>query len=356
MSRAKDALLISLTISMGIGVGVISMELIVRALRGEMFSRPAEAQTRLELHESSYPTRHDPLLGYIPTPGEKRKWPSGAALTITPAGLRSNGQRHPATGRLVLAVGDSFTFGDEVDDRDTWPAHLERILERPVLNGGVFGYGFDQIVLRAERLLERFPARVLIVSLIPDDVTRCEYPYRYAWKPYFEIIRGSLELRNLPVPDPESAPPPQTALGRLSRFSHLADVVLRNLDPTAWRIGGVRRAHRRGPEVAGLLVDRMAKLRAGRDLTILLMLQWQPGLPDRVAQPVLSRADQLGIEVLIVEPFVREAIENDDAALPRFYTAVAGRAEFAANHMNGAGNQLIAELVADKLSEMGAAR
>ena len=355
MSRAKDALLISLTISMGIGVGVISMELIVRALRGAVFSRPAESQTRLELHESSYPTSHDPLLGYVPTPGAKRKWPSGEALTITPAGLRSNGQRHPAAGRLVLAVGDSFTFGDEVDDRDTWPAHLERILERPVLNGGVFGYGFDQIVLRAERLLERFPARVLIVSLIPDDVMRCEYPYRYAWKPYFEIIRGSLELRNLPVPDPESAPPPRTALGRLSRFSHLADIALRNLDPTAWRIGGVLRAHRRGPEVARLLVDRMAKLRAGRDLTILLMLQWQPGLQDHAAQPALSRAGQLGIDVLVVEPFVREAIENDDAALPRFYTAVVGRTEFAANHMNGAGNRLIAELVADKLSEMEAA-
>lgn len=356
MSRAKDALLISLTVSMGIGVGVVSMELVVRALRGAMFSLPAEPQTTLELHESSYPTSHDPLLGYVPTPRAKRKWHSGAMLTITASGIRSNGRRDPVHGSPILAVGDSFTFGDEVGDRDTWPAHLERILERPVLNGGVFGYGFDQIVLRAERLLERFPARVLIVSLIPDDVIRCEYPYRYAWKPYFEIVRGSLELRNVPVPDPESAPPPRSVLGRLSRFSHLADVLLRNLDPTAWRIGGVRKAHGRGPEVARLLVDRIAKLRTGRDLTILLMLQWQPGLVDRAVRPALSRADQLGIDVLIVEPYLRKAIANDDSALPRLYTAVLGRDEFAANHMNSAGNRLIAEIVAEKLRETGAAK
>ena len=39
-----------------------------------------------------------------------------------------------------------------------WPARLKRLLERPVLNGGVFGYGLDQIVLRAEKTGENVPS------------------------------------------------------------------------------------------------------------------------------------------------------------------------------------------------------
>ena len=54
-------------------------------------------------------------------------------------------------GSVILAVGDSFTFGDEVKDDETWPAHLQQLLGRRVLNAGVSGYGFDQIVLRAEK-------------------------------------------------------------------------------------------------------------------------------------------------------------------------------------------------------------
>ena len=43
-----------------------------------------------------------------------------------------------------MAVGDSFTFGDEVNDGQTWPAQLQQLTGRRVINGGVSGYGFDQ--------------------------------------------------------------------------------------------------------------------------------------------------------------------------------------------------------------------
>jgi hypothetical protein len=89
-----------------------------------------------------------------------------------------------------LAVGDSYTFGDHVSDHETWPAHLERLLQRPVLNGGVFGYGVDQIILRTEELLPRLRPQVVVVSIIPADVTRTEYSKNFSWKPYYDIRDG----------------------------------------------------------------------------------------------------------------------------------------------------------------------
>ena len=64
-------------------------------------------------------------LGWLPNPA--RRSMSGVTCTIGENFLRSNGPTEGVeldpTG-LILAVGDSFTFGSEVEDAETWPAHL----------------------------------------------------------------------------------------------------------------------------------------------------------------------------------------------------------------------------------------
>ena len=59
-----------------------------------------------------------------------------------------------------LAVGDCFTFGDEVEDSETWAAHLEEVLNKRVLNAGVGVYGIDQDFLGPELLLDNVPGPV----------------------------------------------------------------------------------------------------------------------------------------------------------------------------------------------------
>ena len=54
-----------------------------------------------------------------------------------------------AGGRLVVRKGD------EVADEEAWPAYLQGMIGRHVLNGGVGGYSLDQTVLRAERLARK---------------------------------------------------------------------------------------------------------------------------------------------------------------------------------------------------------
>jgi lysophospholipase L1-like esterase len=109
----------------------------------------------------------DPSTGYSPADGTFRvhEW-NDATVTIR-QGVRVNTDFTPTSiDDAILAVGDSFVFGDQVSDDETWPALLERRLNRRVANGGVSAYGTAQAVLRAERLLNSGPYSLLILSIL----------------------------------------------------------------------------------------------------------------------------------------------------------------------------------------------
>ena len=113
----------------------------------------------------------DPIVGYALTDGSfvirEPGWNYGT-LTIR-QGLRINPKFDPLSpSDPILAVGDSFVFGDQVSDDETWPALLERRLNRRVVNGGVSGYGLLQSVLRAEQLLKQQPYSLVILSILID--------------------------------------------------------------------------------------------------------------------------------------------------------------------------------------------
>ena len=85
---------------------------------------------------------YDMSLGYLPTAGWDGNiispgWKTDSKVTIQADGFRSNDNNLSNTKYSVLAVGDSFTFGDQVSNLETWPSCVEKLLELPVQIGRV---------------------------------------------------------------------------------------------------------------------------------------------------------------------------------------------------------------------------
>ena len=285
---------------------------------------------------------HDDLLGYIPNPGFSGPGFGGSFHTIDADGLRFNGERPESSDGSILTVGDSFTYGDEVSDEESWPAQLQRLTGRHVLNGGVTGYGFDQTVLRAEQLAAAHKPSVIIVSFIADDILRTEMS-RMWWrnKPWFGIEDDQLVLKGVPVPNRARLP---------VHIRRRMDRILVDLSPTLQHLVGYhKRVHRAGfgLEIAQRLVQRLARMQADHNVKIVVMAQYPPHTwvykafaqeQRHLAQAVLDCATTCGLAT--VDTFRRL---NTEPKPQDFY---------AATHMNMRGNLMIASLLAATLPSL----
>lgn len=288
---------------------------------------------------SKYLHVHDPVLGYVPRAGVRGHTRDGGTVTIDADGFRFSGDRPDVSARPILAVGDSFTYGEDVGDLDAWPAQLQRLIDRRVLNGGVSGYGLDQVVLRAEYLVARHRPALVIVSLIADDIRRTEM--RRLWwhdKPWFAVEEGHLVPKGQPVPE-------RTRL--LPGLRRTLERLLNRTPPFLQRLAGSHaRIHRAGTgaEISLKLVERLAKLQATAPVKIVLMAQYDvhAWLNPRHARqqrdrlrPLLDRASRNGIATL--DTFNRLSAEPRPGDL------------YGVLHMNGRGNLMVAGLLAAKL-------
>lgn len=323
---------------------------------------------RVSLLTSSYPAAFDADLGYIPRPGyaeTDNAW--NTRVTLGAHGVRSNGNTRASDAGdrpVVLAVGDSFVFGDEVSDHETWPAHLERLLGRGVINAGVFGYGIDQAILRAERMSGEFDVETLIVGFIPDDIVRTEFSVRSgAAKPYFTIEEGNLVRQNDPVPDIRPKTIDIGPLRSIFGHSYFLNWAMHRLGMREWWYVGNRenqRVHARGLEVACLLARRLAKFSKRRNTPVILVAQYllnhivEP-LPDfsrrelALARSFFDCARSVGLEVLDFYRPLREAYDRDPAAVTAYFSGIHG-------HMTDQGNRFVAERIGEFLVRRGGGR
>lgn len=148
---------------------------------------------------------YHPTRGWTNRPGYHSDASRPNKVVINSQGLRSHREfpLQPAFGvRRIAIVGDSFTFGDEVNDDQTLPYYLERFLNATeVLNFGVSGYGVDQMVLRLEEDVFRYnPTHVMFVIAIPSDLARAIVSEYNHPKPAFSVNNGQLLVSNSPVP------------------------------------------------------------------------------------------------------------------------------------------------------------
>jgi hypothetical protein len=335
----------------------------VRAVRGELFSTEHQIVDRRSRWKSSLYT-HDRALGWVPRPGaamrgvdldwKKReaKIPGthrDATVTILASGARSNGTADDAwrsklpTKPLILVVGDSFTFGDQVSDAQTWPAALERELGVRVINGGVPAFGIDQAVLRAEILSQAVSPDVIVLSFITGDIRRAVIASRgRADKPFFRVSKDSLTLHNTPVPTPEES---LGGLRGVLGYSHLVDAVMRATRRRYWLEGNERLTKEDPLAIACLLMERLRDLGETQSARVLVMAQRseyndEPAL----ARHVIACAANAGLLTLNQLPVLGEIFARDPDRITDYFFG----------HMTPRGNDWVAKSLADELRAQSA--
>jgi len=258
-------------------------------------------------------TVHDPRLGFVGRAGYADQTlhydQRGFRVAPAPEGLT-------LAQPPILVVGDSYAHGNEIADRETWPARLQKLVGRAVVNAAMSGYGIDQMVLRAE-------------------------------KPYFESVDGALVLRNVPVPPPH---PPADTLSiwqRLFGYSLLVDTILRHQGwQYEWSIDHVRVL---SPEQGERQVCPLMRRLAGLGLPTMVVAEYDRYVwvdadyaqgVRRVTDIVLKCAVEAGFATLDMFAAIDQAVRTRGLAV------IYGDA-----HPSPAGTEITAQRIADELKK-----
>lgn len=294
---------------------------------------------------------YDAQLGWRPNAGV-----SGTLLdkvfSVSALGTRNhNLDAPPARGPTILALGDSFTEGFGVGNDETWPADLERLTGRRVLNAGVRGYGLDQMVLRAEEMVPKVKPQTMVLAFIADDIIRTALSVRDSMgKPYFIPVGERLELHNVPVRTTTQAPWLAHVRDILG-YSRLLDFVMKRLGALELWYGNYVRTGADPAMVSCLLMERFGALSRSQHVEALVVaLPQLTGWSDpasgayehKAASDLLSCAARAGLRTLdTFDAFEKEVPRRDEASLYTNY------------HLNVRGNELAARLIATALAASG---
>jgi hypothetical protein len=267
-------------------------------------------------------------------------------------GIRRNS---PAQSGLrpgnMLAVGASITEGYPLSDGQTWPAQLEAVIGLPVDNAGVVGYGFDQMVLRAEALLPAEQPKIILLGLGTPNIEWMQSSVvRGASKPFFTVDSGVLAIHNVPVPEnrPDASERVKDVLG----YSALVDYVMSRIARRRW-YPLIRRDAKGSAdpiEVSCRLIARLKTELGRRDARAMIVIepQWREVVSVTAPTPELDRvlqcARQAGLPVIDTLTAMRADYQADPQRAANYWEQGQHR------HLTDIGSHRLAELVAQTLA------
>jgi lysophospholipase L1-like esterase len=342
--------------------GLLLLEVAVRAdyaIRGKSAPHRERARERewrwaaqhLDMEQpvllSGY--RFDPDVGWAMQPNLKEE-----SFRTNSAGMRSarDFSEEPVPGhRRILFVGDSYTFGANVRDEETFQAVLERdhLPSWDVINMGVSGYGPDQALLLYEKIGTRYRPDIVVLGFFDRGFFRLFSDFRSYAKPHFALNGNEgLELEGVPVVSPEELyglyASGQRRIGGW-HHSYLANILLGNLyrelqdrhvsrDDDSWEL------------MARILRRFRDRATEERSQPFLLILPARPRECDgcvyeQLAKLAEEEARALDVPVLSLRP---EFLKYPDDSL---YQNGGG------GHLNARGNELVARLLAGEIRRIG---
>ncbi len=248
----------------------------------------------------------------------------------------------------VLALGDSFTWGNEVEADENF-AHLLDAADNglEVLNMGVPGYGIDQMLLKYERFGAALAPDLVVLGIYVSDYERSTVAFTAAAKPLFQVVGEQLLLTNSPVPAPAVAVEQirQSLENRLLLREFIAN-----------RLPGARQDPAVFFAAADELIGRLLRrLRDGlEEQQLLLILHIPRGesfvRPDpfhgEMSARLLSLYAQLDLRVVDLGAFFLRRSAAADVP-ERFYRV---RESGSVGHLNPAGHQAVADALSQAIS------
>lgn len=246
-ARARGALLA--LVSFGLALEAGSRWLFASEARlyrvGSPYDEPSWRLRWLHRHGAGEPFRY---LFDVPHP--TRGWSLRPGLTDAPAfsGKRVSSTSRGARGRRehrvpkptgvarLLLLGDSFTFGEDVSDDETFAHHLQGLLPGvETVNLGVHGYAHDQMLITLREEGPVFRPDLVLLGFVADDAPRNLVGFRDYAKPRFVLDGDQLVLVSSPVPSPEAL------LSSLRLRPRALDLLTMLHQQLAWRLGPRRR-------------------------------------------------------------------------------------------------------------------
>jgi hypothetical protein len=308
---------------------------------------------RLQRDNLSEVSAYDEDLGWTMKPNIRSE-----DLNTTTYGLRYTSEKEPIiTGGKILAVGDSFTAGSEVADKDSWPAHLSRILSTNVYNGAVGGWGTDQIILRAKQLIPLVKPKTVILGFLASDIERAGYKiFGGGAKPYFEIVNDQLIRYNKPVPIPSMYRQDISKAYRLMGYSYMLFQIFSKLRPIEKNYFGKQHYETIDNDVVAVtckLLNQLAIANVNSNIKTLLVMQYGGQInstmdnPPVFAQRVSKCASSFGIEVIDEFLSLQKIAKQNPLEFKKYYVMHSNDSIY--GHMSSKGNLHIASLISNFL-------
>lgn len=228
------------------------------------------------------PIQYDLEVGWVHRPNYAWKGHS-----ISEQGLRGTRvyPESPADPeKRILAIGDSFTFGYEVTDEQTFAHHGEQLAPGTEwINLGICGGGLTQSLLQYRKNGRKFGGKYVVIGFMTNNIKRTVNCYRPfvspddsmtpLTKPYAKIVDGVFSLEPNPYQDPAEFEKllanESEAIGKLYEMDYFSWSQQKGISNPVLRTLGYVWDRRDGDENLALLlnrpVDPYGKFRPGGD-------------------------------------------------------------------------------------------
>lgn len=315
--REKTFILVTIVLFVGI---LVLAEVACRVLvqPENKFQWPREKTVRNTVY------RFDPTLGWFPIENHEEVFEGSIRFHTQSNSEGFRDIEHDLTQKekpRLVALGDSFTWGYDVEANDRWTIILqERLPEIEVFNCGVSGYGTAQNLLLYREKVRKYKPDLVLLLYSGNDRFNNSRPITHGGyaAPYFRLTGEELVLTNVPL---EKMTPylDESKIATYAYRSHLWDTL-------RYALFKLRLRFDKDPTEA--LAIQLAKEVDEDGATFLVAIRND----DTALQAAVEKA---GVRAVMVEEYLRE---HETPENPVAYTTQG-------EHWTPYGNRVVADLL-----------